>query len=250
MASSPRRTWRAISTSVPPTAPMDCELWKSDGTKAGTVLVKDIDPGCSSSDQEPDRVGGDTFFTADTAAHGRELWKSDGTKAGTTWSRTSSVAPADVDVPALAPHSWRGTIASTAASCGSRMAPPPARSFSKTSIQVARARTPLSSRELGTPCSSRRTTVPGIKELWKSDGTAPRHEARQGHQSRELLGRAISAPERGRNALLFSAGTRWWALEERRDRSGNDAGQRRRGPELRGHRSRALLRGLRQYPWC
>ena len=61
------------------------ELWKSDGTKAGTALVKDIQPGSSYYDDPSylTDVGGTLFFTADDGVHGRELWKSDGTKAGT-----------------------------------------------------------------------------------------------------------------------------------------------------------------------
>ena len=62
------------------------ELWKTDGTKAGTVLVKDIRPGECDYRQAPSdltAVGGTLFFTADDGTHGRELWKSDGTAAGT-----------------------------------------------------------------------------------------------------------------------------------------------------------------------
>ena len=61
------------------------ELWKSDGTRAGTVLVKDIDPdaGYYSYPSSLTGVGGTLFFTADDGTHGRELWKSDGTRAGT-----------------------------------------------------------------------------------------------------------------------------------------------------------------------
>ena len=61
------------------------ELWKSDGTAAGTVLVKDIAPGsASSSPSNLTNVGGTLFFTADDGTHGIELWKSDGTALGTT----------------------------------------------------------------------------------------------------------------------------------------------------------------------
>lgn len=59
------------------------ELWRSDGTDAGTVLVKDIAEGERSS--EPDwlvDLGGTLLFTADSG-NGRELWRSDGTEAGT-----------------------------------------------------------------------------------------------------------------------------------------------------------------------
>jgi len=60
------------------------ELWKSDGTVAGTVLVKDIRPGIDGSFPGLlTKVNGLLYFTADDGATGRELWKSDGTSAGT-----------------------------------------------------------------------------------------------------------------------------------------------------------------------
>jgi trimeric autotransporter adhesin len=60
------------------------ELWKSDGTSAGTVLVKDIYPGLTGSMPENlFNFNGTLYFSAITATHGRELWKSDGSAAGT-----------------------------------------------------------------------------------------------------------------------------------------------------------------------
>ena len=60
------------------------ELWKSDGTAAGTVLVKDINPGTGgSSPVYLTNVNGTLFFAANDGTHGIELWKSDGTAAGT-----------------------------------------------------------------------------------------------------------------------------------------------------------------------
>jgi ELWxxDGT repeat protein len=80
------------------------ELWKTDGTQAGTVLVKDVRPGPRTS--YPGRltaVGNLLFFRAETQRHGYELWKSDGTADGTTLvkdihpgsrsSMTGSLAP-------------------------------------------------------------------------------------------------------------------------------------------------------------
>src|SRR4051812_25048659 len=66
------------------------ELWKSDGTRAGTVMVRDIWPGRGGYYQNPralTAVGGTLFFTADDGKHGQELWKSDGTQAGTVMVR-------------------------------------------------------------------------------------------------------------------------------------------------------------------
>ncbi len=60
------------------------ELWRTDGTEAGTVLVRDIFPGPLGS--EPAELvvsNGKLFFTANDGPHGRELWVSDGTFEGT-----------------------------------------------------------------------------------------------------------------------------------------------------------------------
>jgi ELWxxDGT repeat protein len=58
-------------------------LWKSDGTDAGTMLVKQIFPGGSSGLKQFFNVNGTLLFQANDGTHGYELWKSDGTEAGT-----------------------------------------------------------------------------------------------------------------------------------------------------------------------
>ncbi|MGL5095727.1 MAG: ELWxxDGT repeat protein, partial [Planctomycetia bacterium] len=61
------------------------ELWKTDGTAAGTVLVANIDGGVFPSDPAHFApLAGFLYFDAETAATGRELWKTDGTAVGTT----------------------------------------------------------------------------------------------------------------------------------------------------------------------
>src|SRR5262245_32557043 len=60
------------------------ELWKSDGTEAGTVLVRDIGPGSQGSGANGlVELNGTLFFRANDGVTGFELWKSDGTQAGT-----------------------------------------------------------------------------------------------------------------------------------------------------------------------
>lgn len=62
----------------------DYELWRSDGTAAGTVRVKDIRPGSLGSEPSlPMGAGGSIYFSARDSSSRRGLWKSDGTTAGT-----------------------------------------------------------------------------------------------------------------------------------------------------------------------
>jgi ELWxxDGT repeat protein len=61
------------------------ELWKTDGTPAGTVVIKDINPGFNNSNPQGFvSNGSDIFFTANDGTHGVELWKTDGTSGGTS----------------------------------------------------------------------------------------------------------------------------------------------------------------------
>jgi len=60
------------------------ELWKSDGTTGGTVLVKDVWSGSGGSyPYNLVNASGTLYFTAYDEVNGQELWKSDGTAAGT-----------------------------------------------------------------------------------------------------------------------------------------------------------------------
>ena len=59
------------------------ELWKSDGTAAGTVMVHEIRPGINGGNpMELYPFRGRLFFRADDGT-GEELWSTDGTSAGT-----------------------------------------------------------------------------------------------------------------------------------------------------------------------
>ncbi len=68
------------------------ELWRSDGTPAGTHMVRDICPGvCSGLPERLTVAGGQIFFTAQDGETGVELWRSDGTKSGT--ARVADIVP-------------------------------------------------------------------------------------------------------------------------------------------------------------
>ncbi len=59
------------------------ELWRSDGTSAGTYLVADVRPGAGTSDiRELTEYRGRVWFAADDGRHGRALWSSDGSANG------------------------------------------------------------------------------------------------------------------------------------------------------------------------
>ena len=74
------------------------ELWKSDGTAAGTVLVDGHQPWAASVPTPADltHVNGTLFFVANDGVHGIELWKSDGTAAGTGTRRRHRARPGRV----------------------------------------------------------------------------------------------------------------------------------------------------------
>ena len=66
------------------------DLWKSDGTLNGTVLIKaDCNPGSFA------QVGNELLFTATDAASGFELWKTDGTVNGTVLVKDINPGPGD-----------------------------------------------------------------------------------------------------------------------------------------------------------
>ena len=160
------------------------ELWKSDGTAAGTQLVKDIRPGISpyfpsysSSPSDLTAVGSTLFFSANDGTNGRELWKSDGTTAGTQLVK---------DIQTGAPSSISGY------------------GYRPSSDLTAVGKHPLLQRQ-------RRHQRPRTLEVRRN---RQRHPAGQGHPAgQQLLRRPLLLrqqlqsfrPRRGRQALSTSA---------------------------------------------
>ena len=68
------------------------ELWTSDGTSAGTRVVRDIWEGGDSYPFNLTPAAGLVVFSAYDPANGRELWTTDGTEAGTRL--VAQIAPA------------------------------------------------------------------------------------------------------------------------------------------------------------
>lgn len=67
------------------------ELWRTDGSARGTVLVADLNPGraggsgrSGSAPRGFTRIGDRVYFFANDGVHRTELWRTDGTRAGTT----------------------------------------------------------------------------------------------------------------------------------------------------------------------
>jgi len=75
------------------------ELWRSDGTNAGTQLIRDINtvgggggmPTLSSNPADFFQVGSTVYFTADNGINGTELWKTSGSAGGTVMVKDITV---------------------------------------------------------------------------------------------------------------------------------------------------------------
>jgi ELWxxDGT repeat protein len=63
------------------------ELWKTDGTADGTVMVKNINPTGNSNPQYFKEYNNKIYFQANDGTNGIELWQSDGTEAGTIMTK-------------------------------------------------------------------------------------------------------------------------------------------------------------------
>jgi ELWxxDGT repeat protein len=59
------------------------ELWKTNGTEAGTVMVKDINPFFGSYPNNLTDVKGTLYFAADDGVNGNEIWKTNGSPNST-----------------------------------------------------------------------------------------------------------------------------------------------------------------------
>lgn len=84
--------------------PGHAEVWRSDGTTAGTVRLLDLGPG-TSVDWRAARAGNALVFFVHDAAGNTSVWRTDGTRAGTVQLRalTSPEGDAPLDVNGSGP---------------------------------------------------------------------------------------------------------------------------------------------------
>jgi ELWxxDGT repeat protein/cysteine-rich repeat protein len=75
------------------------ELWTSDGSAAGTQLVKDISTSGDGNPRQLTVVGNQVYFYANDGHSGWELWRSDGTSGGTVMVR--DIDPTNTTVPSF-----------------------------------------------------------------------------------------------------------------------------------------------------
>lgn len=93
------------------TPELGSELWRTDGTPAGTMPLVDLFPGYESgAPQALTAFDGALFFVATDGLAGFELWRSDGTAAGTQRVRDIRPGPADGIPPGLLPRGQRGRL--------------------------------------------------------------------------------------------------------------------------------------------
>jgi ELWxxDGT repeat protein len=72
------------------------ELWRTDGTQAGTMLVKDLNPGAASSFPSWFNVLGDKMYFLAWSEGKRQLFVTDGTEQGTGLATIDPSPPADI----------------------------------------------------------------------------------------------------------------------------------------------------------
>jgi ELWxxDGT repeat protein len=155
------------------------ELWVSNGTEAGTKLLKDIIPGEGSGfPRSITMVHADIiYFAAETPAHGRELWKTNGTSAGTMMVKDIFPGSTSSDPQSLA--SMNNTIFFTAndgqhgyelwSSIGTAEGTMMIKDIT-TASKVSSSPRQLTN-VLGTLYFAADDKVTGV-ELWRSDGSA------------------------------------------------------------------------------
>lgn len=154
------------------------ELWRSDGTRAGTGLVADLNTeDLSGSFPNSFQVAGaKTWFLANDGANGRELWASDGTQEGTVLVHEFTPGPAGTPIQILSSTDSDGRLFFVARLVEPRFsfwrsdgAPGGTVRLTPPTLQVVASEVPAAVGDLAFFVGD--DGVVG-EELWVSDGTA------------------------------------------------------------------------------
>jgi ELWxxDGT repeat protein len=160
------------------------ELWRSDGSTAGTVLIKRIFPSGSSATtlaaSDLTLAGNTLFFAASDGASGPQLWKSDGTAAdtvlvkniapGNTTSSLSNLAPLGTRL--LFTSNGGGLWASDGTSAGTVLLKDAGNIAQNSSFIPFNSGAGDGSAQIGDVLYFPAFTDVNQTELWRSDGTA------------------------------------------------------------------------------
>jgi RNA polymerase sigma factor (sigma-70 family) len=202
-------------------------LWKSDGTEAGTGVVKGIDASWAVSTSLRRAIlplKGTLYFVGEDPVHGIELWKSDGTEAGTVLVKDVNPGPGNsyptsltnvngtlffvAEHPARGPQLWKsdgteaGTVLVKDVNPGGTNALPGRDAPNLTAVGKTLFFASL---------------VKHGGELWSSDGTeagtAPVRDTRVGGQGLRLAPGPRGAMAGVNGTLFFAAeGVHGWGL--------------------------------------
>ena len=206
------------------------ELWATDGTRAGTLLLRDINLGrkpgvpepCYEGPSSPHRhdtglasnpeglvlLGSVVLFTADDGLRGRELWVSNGTSSGT--HRVADLAPAPAAprrTTSCASTTRVYFLAANSASMANRSGGPTAPPRDHPRARPHRRRPallgPRPHRRRRAGSSSPSTTRPPEPSCGRAPATPPRQAGSPTESRPRQLFPAI--PDRRRRLLLFAA---------------------------------------------
>ncbi|EAY26097.1 Ig-like domain-containing protein [Microscilla marina] len=150
------------------------ELWVSDGTDAGTMMVLDINPGGSSNPSNLVEKDGLCYFLADDGA-GTALWKSDGTPGNTSKITFPSGTTVDANAGLVNSNNILFFAASDATDGTELWISPDGTTVGrlKDIFPGTSSSNPTGFVDVGGICYFSAAGETTGAELWKSNGTAP-----------------------------------------------------------------------------
>jgi ELWxxDGT repeat protein len=185
------------------------ELWKTDGTDAGTVLLKDIRPGSSSSGiLEVTAVGSTVFFRANDGVSGDELWKTDGTAAGTVMVK--DIRPGASGSTLGVFHNYNGTLLFSASdgTNGTELWKSDGTAAGTVMLEIdpgSGSSSPIGFVNFNGKAYFAATTFTGGRELWSTDGTQAGTTAVVDIAAGSASGLSLSPGAAVSNGMLFFA---------------------------------------------